>query len=48
MRGFLIRQNGPLLVLAQAELLHAGEQTPIDGEFWAERANIAFIQVLES
>jgi hypothetical protein len=47
-RGLLVRQRGPWLVLAQAELLQTdGAPTPIDGEVLIERPQIVFVQLLQ-
>ena len=44
-RGVLIDQKGPLLVLAHAELLEPGQPgAPMDGQVYIERSHVAFIQ----
>jgi small nuclear ribonucleoprotein (snRNP)-like protein len=46
-RGVLISKRGPLLVLANAELLEQGTPpAPILGEVVIERARVQFIQLL--
>lgn len=44
--GVLIRQTGPLILLKDAVLHEAGEQTQMDGEVVVERERIDFIQAL--
>lgn len=47
LRGVLYRQDGPLLVLKNAELLERGaEPLPIDGDAVVERDRVLFIQAL--
>lgn len=45
--GVLWAKRGPLLVLRDAKLLHAGAPpVPVDGEIVIERSRVEFIQVL--
>jgi hypothetical protein len=46
-QGLLVRQSGPLLFLAEAQL-HEGNNNPvpIDGQAVVERPGIDFIQIL--
>lgn len=46
-QGLLVRQSGPLLFLAEAQL-HEGNSSPvpIDGQAVVERPTIDFIQIL--
>lgn len=45
--GVLYRQDGPLLVLKNAEHLERGQQPlPIDGDTVVERDRVLFIQAL--
>lgn len=45
--GLLIRQDGPLLFIAEASLHQGGDNpTPIDGQAVVERHTIDFIQML--
>ena len=46
-QGLLVRQSGPLLFLAEAQL-HEGNNNPvpIDGQAVIERPDIDFIQIL--
>jgi hypothetical protein len=46
-QGLLVRQSGPLLFIAEAQL-HEGRDSPvpIDGQAVIERPNIDFIQLL--
>lgn len=47
-RGVLIEQRGPLIVLAKAALLAPGEEpAPMDGQVYIERAQVQFLQRLE-
>lgn len=43
--GVLLKQDGPLLVIANASYLEPGaEPTPLDGEVVIERERVLFIQ----
>lgn len=45
--GILLRQSGPLLIVANATLHEANvEPTPLDGEAVIERDRVAFIQAV--
>lgn len=45
--GLLVKQEGPLLFIAEARLHEGGENpVPIDGQAVLERPNIDFIQIL--
>lgn len=46
-QGLLVRQTGPLLFLAEAQL-HEGNSSPvpIDGQVVVERPTVDFIQIL--
>ena len=46
--GVLLRDRGPLLVVASARLHEPGSTTgvPLDGETVVERGHVAFVQVL--
>ena len=47
-RGVLVRQSGPLVVLAKAQLLAENEEpAPMDGEVYVERSQVLFLQRLE-
>lgn len=44
-RGVLLDRRGPLIVLANAELLEPGQQpAPMDGQVFIERTQVLFIQ----
>lgn len=45
-KGLLVRQRGPLLILAQAVLLEPGQDraSPMDGQVFIERSQVAFMQ----
>ena len=46
-QGLLVRQSGPLLFLAEAQLLEGNSNpVPIDGQAVVERPGIDFIQIL--
>lgn len=43
--GLLVRQKGPLLVLADATILATdAEPSPMDGEVYVERSQVLFVQ----
>lgn len=45
--GLLVKQEGPLLFIAEARLHEGSENSvPIDGQAAVERPNIDFIQIL--
>lgn len=45
--GVLLRQSGPLLIVANATLLEPdSEPAPLDGEAVIERDRVAFVQAL--
>lgn len=45
--GVLIRQRGPLLVIADAQVHAVGEEpVHVDGEVIVERAHVDFVQAL--
>lgn len=47
--GVLVERRGPLLVLANANLLTAGnEPTPLDGDVFVERDKVLFLQAAQS
>ncbi len=46
--GILYARRGPLLVLRNASVHHAGQVVPADGELIIERARVAWVQVLAS
>lgn len=46
-QGLLVRQSGPLLFLAEAQLLEGNNNpVPIDGQAVVERPGVDFIQIL--
>lgn len=46
MQGILYAKRGPLLVLRDVTLLHAGAQTRMDGEVVMERSRVNWYQVI--
>lgn len=46
-RGVLLRRSGPLLTIANAEILVDGGFVPADGRIVIERARVLWIQVAD-
>lgn len=47
LHGLLVRQSGPLLFIAEAQLLEGNNSpVPIDGQAVIERPTVDFIQIL--